>query len=470
MKTQTIMKTGEILLSSFRDPAGFVFKWQDEIYRQVNQFGREDYDYLVQSGLYDRLVSKGYLIPHQEIAAPSPAPDISYKILKPEKVPFISYPYEWSFSQLQDAAALTLRIQKHALKAGLSLKDSSAYNIQFLRGKPIFIDTLSFEKYQEGSPWAAYRQYCQQFLAPLAVMHYTNTYIANLLRVYLDGLPLPVASQMLPARARLNFGCLLHIFLHASSIQRYTHETNPENIRKRSLSKTNLLGLIDSLSSITSQLKWRPSKTSWGDYDPLESYSETGKADKSRLVEKYISIAQPGCTWDLGANQGVFSRISSEYGALTIAIDSDPVAVERHYQQCRQTTDANLLPLVIDLTNPSPASGWQAHERLSLFERGPADLVLALALEHHLVIGNNVPFPSLAEFFSKIGNWLVIEFIPKSDPQVQRMLLYRKDIFPDYHLEKFEEAFKQYFGIMHAEKIQDSERSLFLMKKKVISE
>ncbi len=458
------MKTGEILVSSFRDPAGFVFSWQGEIYRQVNHHGQADYDLLMQSGLYERLVEKGYLVSHEEVSVPSPAPGICYKVLQPEQIPFISYPYEWSFSQLQDAAALTLRIQKHALKAGLSLKDCSAYNVQFLRGKPVFIDTLSFEKYQEGAPWAAYRQYCQHFLAPLAIMRYTRTYVADLLRVHLDGIPLPLASRLLPARAKLNPGILLHIFLHASSIQRYSQGASQQNLRNRSFSKTSLLELVDSLGRLTTRLKWNPPDTSWGDYDPLESYSDLGKDAKARLVEQFVREASPAVAWDLGANQGVFSRIAARCGALTVAVDSDPLAVERHYLQCKQSAEANLLPLVIDLANPSPSLGWQSRERLSLLERGPADLVLALALEHHLVIGNNVPFPSLVVFFFKICNWLVIEFVPKSDPQVQRMLLYRKDIFPDYDLENFTAAFRQHFEIVHAERVQDSERTLFLMK------
>jgi hypothetical protein len=458
------MKTGEVLASSFRDPAGFVFSYQEEVYRQVNHHGRDDFDLFLQSGLYERLVAKGYLVSHQEVSVPSPAPDQCYKILKPEQIPFISYPYEWSFSQLQDAALLTLRIQKQALKSGLSLKDSSAYNIQFLRGKPVMIDTLSFEKYPEGAPWTAYRQYCQHFLAPLAVMRYSGVHIADILRAYLDGIPLPLASRLLPARARLNPGILLHIFLHASSIRRYTQGEGQAKIQGRSVSKTSLLGLVDSLGKTTSRLKWKPSKTSWGDYDPIESYSDAARDDKARIVEAFIQAAAPETVWDLGANQGVFSRIAARAGALTIAVDSDPLAVERHYLHCKQSVEANLLPLVMDLTNPSPALGWQSRERLSLLERAPADLALALALEHHLVIGNNVPFASLAEFFARICRWLVIEFVPKSDPQVQRMLLNRKDIFADYDQDSFAAAFGQYFEIIQSAKVQDSERTLFLMK------
>jgi hypothetical protein len=464
------MKTGEILASSFRDPAGFVFTGLDGVYRQVNHHGRQDYDLLMQSGLYDRLVEKAYLIPHQEIALDSPAPGLCYKILRPEQVPFISYPYEWSFSQLQDAAALTLRIQKHALKDGLSLKDCSAFNVQFLRGKPVFIDTLSFEKYEPGAPWAAYRQFCQQFLAPLALMHYTGAHLSGLLRLHLDGIPLPLASRLLPARARLNLGCLLHLILHARSIEHYTLTAAQAKLRDRSFSRESLLGLVDDLGRLTTRLRWKPAQTSWGDYDPLESYSDAARDDKSRLVEQFLLLASPATVWDLGANQGVFSRIAAHLdarqGVRVIAFDSDPLAVERHYLQCRNSGETNLLPLVVDLTNPTPALGWQSQERLSFLERGPVDLVLALALEHHLAIGSNIPFPSLAEFFSKTCRWLVIEFVPKSDPQVQRMLQFRKDIFSGYSQENFEQAFSTRFEIVRSEQVQDSQRILYLMENK----
>jgi ribosomal protein L11 methylase PrmA len=252
--------------------------------------------------------------------------------------------------------------------------------------------------------------------------------------------------------------------LHARSIQNYSQSTSQVAIRNQEVTKTSLLGLVDTLGKTTAKFEWKVSKTSWGDYDPLESYTEAGKEDKIRQVEKLISLAKPGTVWDLGANQGIFSLLASQSGALTIAMDSDPLAVERLYQQCKLSPDNNLLPLVIDLANPTPALGWQSEERLSFFERGPADLVLALALAHHLVIGNNVPFQSLAAFFSRICKALVIEFIPKEDPQIQRMLLYRKDIFGDYRQDSFENAFREHFEILHTVNIQESQRILYLMK------
>jgi len=194
-----------IVASSFRDPSGFVF-WQDgAIYRQINTIYKEDYDRLMTSGLHKALVEEGLIVSHEEVALQSAAPQVAYKVIRPDQVPFISYPYEWSFSQLKGAALATLRIQRKALDFGMSLKDCSAYNMQFMKGKPVFIDTLSFEKYQEGSPWVAYRQFCQHFLAPLALMSHRDSRLGQLLRIHLDGVPLDLASKLLPRRTHFSF-------------------------------------------------------------------------------------------------------------------------------------------------------------------------------------------------------------------------------------------------------------------------
>ena len=207
----------EGLAGSFRDPSGFVFERQGELYRQVNVIHAEHYDHLVASGLYDHLVRSGLLIPHQEVEIPASEPTRAYRVLKPERIDFVSYPYEWSFGQLRDAARVTIKAQAAALDHGMSLRDASAYNIQFQRGHPLLIDTLSFEKLPEGSPWVAYRQFCQHFLAPLALMSHRDVRLGQLLRIHLDGIPLDLAVRLLPWRTRLRPSLLLHLFLHARS-------------------------------------------------------------------------------------------------------------------------------------------------------------------------------------------------------------------------------------------------------------
>ena len=450
---------------SFRDPSGFLFTAGGGLYRQVNQSYAADYELLVRSGYYQKLVQAGLLIPHQEVEQPPARPELAYKVLRPERVQFISYPYEWSFSQLQDAALTTLQIQRLALAAGMSLKDSSAYNIQFHQGRPLLIDTLSFEAYREGQPWDAYRQFCQHFLAPLSLMAYRDIRLGQLLRSFIDGIPLDLTSRLLPGRTRLVFSLLLHIHLHAASQKRYAGQTRSA-ASGQPFNRAAMNGLIDSLEAGIRRLRWSPAGTAWGDYYEDTNYTAAGLAHKEALVNQFLDQAGPGLVWDLGANTGRFSRLSSQRGIPTLAFDIDPGAVEKAYCESRQKGERCLLPLHLDLTNPSPSLGWSHQERLSLLERGPADAVLALALIHHLAIANNVPLERLADFFAQTGRWLVIEFVPKDDSQVQRLLAARKDIFTGYTPGDFERIFAGKFTIHQRAAIQDSQRILYLMEKR----
>jgi hypothetical protein len=452
------------LTSSFRDPSGFLFTREGVLYRQVNELYRDNYERLLDSGLYQSLVDDHLLIPHEEVSIAAADTQCSYKIIRPEPLSFISYPYEWCFSQLKNAALATLDIQKRALECGLSLKDASAYNIQYHRGQPILIDTLSFERYQEGTPWVAYRQFCQHFLAPLALMAYTDVRLCQLLRIYIDGIPLDLASSLLPFRSRLSFPLLMNLHLHASAQKRYAGRPAQKQVQERQLSRNALVGLLENLKSAVDKLRWRPSGTEWADYYADTNYSDSAEQHKAQLVGGFLQELSLNSVWDLGANTGKYSRLASKLGVPTVAFDIDPGAVERNYLQSRQAEDANILPLVVDLTNPSSDLGWHHQERASLLKRGPADAILALALVHHLAIANNVPLDHLARFFSEAGHWLVIEFVPKSDSQVKRLLATREDIFPGYTQLGFEQAFSDYFKIRIAEPIQESERILYLME------
>jgi len=461
MKTKTIS-----LGASFRDPSGFLFTREGVLYRQVNQVYADDYIRLMESGLYAKLVKAGLLVPHTESDTQPADEKRSFKVLCPERVPFISYPYEWSFGQLKDAALATLSIQKRALKSGMSLKDASVYNIQFHKGKPMLIDTLSFESYEEGEPWVAYRQFCQHFLAPLALMVYRDVRLNQLLRVYIDGVPLDLASQLLPGRTRLNLGLSTHIHLHAIAQKRYEDVLVTEARGGRKMSKDALLGLIESLLDTIRKLEWKPAGTEWADYYSANNYTDFAFEHKKVLVGDWLLKIAPKILWDLGANSGIFSRIAVESGAYVISSDIDPGAVEMNYRQVKERNEQNLLPLVLDLTNPSPSIGWQNRERDSFLQRGPVDAVLALALVHHLAITNNVPMELLAEFFAGCGEWLIIEFVPKSDSQVQKLLRNREDIFSEYTRTGFESAFTQWYTIQESSAVRDSERWLYLMYRK----
>jgi hypothetical protein len=462
--TTTLPGKGQ-LSASFRDPSGFLFTRGNILYRQVNRRYEQEYTRLMESGLYERLVKSGLLIPHSEVDQVHAESDSCFKIIQPERVPFISYPYEWSFGQLKDAALATLSIQKRALKMGMSLKDASAYNIQFVRGRATLIDTLSLELYEEGEPWVAYRQFCQHFLAPLALMALKDVRLNQLLRVYIDGIPLDLASELLPGSTRLNFGLLSHIHLHAGAQKKYAGE-EVRSSRRGTMSRGAMTGLIESLESTVRKLEWKPGGTEWGNYYDITNYSDAAFEHKKKLVREWTDRVRPALVWDLGANNGVFSRVAGDVDAApqVISFDIDPAAVEQNYRQVKAEKHERLLPLLLDLTNPSPPIGWANRERDSFGRRGPADLVLALAVIHHLAISNNVPLLQLAEFFAETGKWLVIEFVPKSDSQVNKLLASREDIFPDYTREGFEAAFTTKYKIHGAFSVIESERTLYLME------
>ena len=452
--------------SSFRDPNGFIFFYNRSIHRQVNRIYKSSYDHLIDSDLYKTIVDTKLLIPHEEVVIDYEQSGNAYKIIKPEQILFISYPYEWCFSQLKDAALTTLKIQKQALDFGMSLKDCSAYNIQFRKGKPIFIDTLSFEKYRNGEPWVAYKQFCQHFLAPLALMSYRDIRLSQLLRIYIDGVPLDLASSILPLRSRFKLSMLSHIHLHAKSQNYFTNKT--VNTKSRKISHQSFLGIIDSLESAIKKLNWQAKGTEWADYYEDTNYSSESHQHKKQIVSEFLDRINPESVWDLGANNGTFSRIASDRGIKTISFDLDPVAVEKNYIECVKKSETNILPLLLDLTNPNPGIGWENQERVSLLERGPTDTVFALALIHHLSISNNVPFDKISSFLRSICKSLIIEFVPKNDSKVQRLLSSREDIFPNYTKDLFESKFEKDFEIQNAIKIKDSNRTLYQMKRRSV--
>lgn len=466
--------TLDALPSSFRDPSGFVFSQNGRVYRQINNSFAKDFDHFMSSGLYDVLVDKGYLVAHEDVTASNiqRSPDC-YRVIAPEVIPYVAYPYEWSFSQLQNAAMLTLRVQTVALQHGYILKDASAYNVQFRHGKPIFIDTLSFEPYEEGVPWVAYRQFCQHFLAPLALMARVNVGLGKLLVTYIDGIPLSLASSLLPLTSRLNYSLQTHIHLHAKMQDTYADAAGTPATAKsnathnpRQLSKKGLQAIVESLASAIKNQQWKPPQTEWGDYYDNTNYSDGSTDEKRRLVDDYLgSIDEPlNIVHDLGANTGEFSRIAAKHAGLVVSQDIDPVAVERNYRRLVNEPPKNVLPLLQDLYAPSPAIGWGNEERDSFRQRGRCDAILALALVHHLAISNNTPLSRIATLFAELAPWLVIEFVPKSDSQVARLLQTREDVFPQYNRQGFEEAFSACFNIVRSEAVAGSERQLYLMR------
>ena len=453
---------GQPLDSSFRDPSGFVFTRNGVLYRQVNRVFRDEFEAVTASGLYDELAGSRLMVPHRLASLDLAASGEAVAVLEPEPIPFISYPYEWSFGQLRDAGLLTLELQERALVRGLTLRDASAYNVQFDGGRPVFIDTLSFEPRKEGAPWMAYRQFCEHFLLPLALMSRVDIGLGSLLRTHLDGVPLELGARLLGARSWRSLGLLFHVRLHAAAQRRYRDRT-PGAAAQRPVNAGTLLGLVRSLRAGIEGLKWNPAGTEWSDYTSDNNYTAAAAGSKRELVTDLLRGRGVRTVWDLGANTGEYSRAARAVAERVVAFDVDPAAVELNYRRVRAEDEGGILPLLMDLTNPSPALGWAHRERHSLEQRGPADALLALALVHHLAIGHNLPLGRIAEFFARLGRTLVIEFVPKSDSQVQRMLRSRPDIFPCYTREGFEAAFRTSFEIDAVHPVAGSERLLYLM-------
>jgi len=452
------MSADETHPASFRDPSGYLFRRDGVLYRHVAPSCAADYDLLMGSGLHAELVDAGLLVAHEEVALEGRAG--AHRVLKPSPIDFVSYPYEWAFSQLRDAALLTLDIAGRALHRGLSLKDASAFNVQFRGCRPVFIDTLSFETAREGEPWVAYRQFCEHFLGPLALVARCDARLLGLWRAHLDGVPLDLASRLLPRRTWLRFGLLTHIHLHGRSQAYYADRPAPT--RRAALSRTSLLALVDSLRRTVRSLAPRRERSEWADYERTHSYDDAAQRAKEESVGRWLERLRPRQVWDLGANVGRFARIAAARGAYAVAFDADPAVVEAAYLAGRSEDRRDLLPLVLDLANPSPGLGWEGRERDTLEARGPADAVLALALVHHLAIGRNVPLPRLAAWTRRLGRAAIVEFVPKEDPQTRRLLRSRRDVFADYTQEAFESAFAGHFRLEAKQPLPGSGRALYL--------
>jgi hypothetical protein len=454
---------------SFRDPSGFIF-WQDgQPYRQIQKRFAAEWDAFEASPLKRRLIDGALLIPYESVPLERANGPDAHALIRPERIEFISYPYEWTFGELRDAALLTLDAQLAAMADGWQLKDASAYNVQFRDAKPILIDSLSFEPLEEGAPWVAYRQFCEHFLAPLALIARRDVRLASLLRADPDGIPLDLASGLLPWRTRLDFGLLSHIHLHARAQRRYAGNESDEDIdaaRGARISKSRLEGLIKNLRGTVEKLRWEPAGTEWSDYADHTSYGDAATADKSRLVAAFVSEAGGPRVWDLGANTGRYSRIAADAGKRVLAFDIDPAAAERNYRQLRGEGRSDILPLILDVANPSPGIGWAGRERRSLLDRADPDIVLALALVHHVAISRNVPLPMVLGLFADLGPWAIVEFVPKEDRMVRRLLATRRDVFPDYTLDGFRAAASERFEVVREAPIEDSLRVLFLLRRR----
>ena len=447
--------------ASFRDRSGYVFYREGKVYRWISPAYLPQYRHLMESGLYKALVDRRLMVAHREAEIENfdAAGGI---VIQPKRIPFISYPYEWCFTQYQDAALATMDIQNLALEYGMMLKDASAYNIQFLTGYPVLIDTLSFDFYRDGSPWGAYGQYCRHFLAPLLLMSNVDFRLGRLMQSFIDGIPLDLASALMKGGGMT---AQMHIHAHAKSIARHNDDGKKGAVRQAVMNQRSLIAFCDALRKDTAKLRPQQTATEWGDYYAATNYTDAAAGSKEEIVRQMLGRVEPlKNVWDLGANDGRYSRLANELGAHVTAFDIDENAVEANWREVK-SSHRKMLPLILDLSAPSPAIGFANAERKTVDERQRPDCIMMLAVIHHMAISNNLPFDRIAAWIAGMTDHLIIEFVPKDDSQVQLLLATREDIFPDYDAQHFEAAFGRHYTLAEKTPVEGSKRTMYLWKK-----
>jgi ribosomal protein L11 methylase PrmA len=451
---------------SFRDPSGRVYELGGEIFRTVSEQAAEHFNFVRATGLLDKLTHGGKLVATEEVdrSVLIKAGVDARMVLRHARVPFVSYPYEWSFPLLKTAALLHLNVQIDALQAGVSLSDASAYNVQFVGPKPVFIDVLSFRKYRQGEIWAGHRQFCEQFLNPLLLRAFFGIPHNSWFRGHLEGIDTLMLARMMPWWRNLSFNVLSHVTMQARLQSAAMSDTEKGTSRAKNVTLPRLsylrmlLGLRDWIRTLQPR---DTGATVWQNYAENTTYQSEEQQAKRRFVADFVKKSKARTVWDVGCNTGDYSEVALQSGAeRVIGFDFDQGALERSYARAR-ARKLNFLPLFQDGANPSPDQGWANTERKSVMTRGGADGLLALAFEHHLAIGRNIPLDRVVDSLVKMAPKGVIEFVRKEDPTVQQLLALREDIFPDYLPKSFEAALKARARIVRSEVVSASGRTLY---------
>jgi len=450
---------------SFRDPDGYIVRRGERIFRVILPAAVERWRQFASSGLAAELQSAGLLVPTCEVD--SLVPDLQAPagsvVLEHERIPFLSYPYEWTFAMLRDAALLQLEIMERALRHGWILKDATPYNVQFRGVTPLFIDVLSFAPLQPGEIWAGYNQFCRMMLYPLMLEAYKQIPFQPWLRSELEGIDPLIFSRLFRGLQHRRPGVLTHVTAQAYLQRKFAsadHSVRRE-IRSAGMTPQMIARNVQNLRNLVTGLHPPRQKTTWSDYS-RSHYTDDALARKEAFVGECVAGRQFKLVWDLGCNDGRFSRIAAASGNTVVAMDSDAGAIDRLYGELRKASGgANILPLLMNVANPSPAQGWAGSERVSLTERGKPVLILALALVHHLVISANVPPAALVEWLAETTRELVIEFVSKEDAMVRRLLLNKDDTYADYNREAFEQYLARWFRIERRAELPGGTRVLY---------
>lgn len=459
---------------SFRDRDSRVVVSDGAIYRALSPEGAEDWAALSGSPLLEQLSASGQVIGTREAdlsvlgESQELLPTGVEKVLEHDRVPFVSYPYEWSFSMLQDAARLQLELGIAAIEAGLTLKDATPYNVQYIGSKPTFIDIGSFEKLPEGQPWIAYRQFCMLYLYPLLFQAHKDIPFHPWMRGSIDGIQPIDAIKVFGLRDRLRRGVFIHTSLHAR-LDRRANKSGPGtaegNKTTRTVKPKQLQAQLQSMHRLVSKLKWKTGETSWSGYRQSNTYSDDDDRRKQAFVAEVAAAESPALTWDVGCNDGAYSRIAAESSDRVLALDFDHATVEALYRSLREEGNTKILPLVSNLADPSPALGWRGLERKTLVDRGAPDLMLALAVIHHVSISANIPIADFLQWARDMETTLLIEFPKRTDPMVRALLANKQDgANPDYEEGNFERELEKRFTVERREELPSGDRILFLAK------
>jgi ribosomal protein L11 methylase PrmA len=453
---------------SFRDPRGQVFECDGRILRTINASAFADYSFAKESGLLARWVAEGRFIDSREIDPPESfalAGDV--RVVEHERIGCVSYPYEWSFGMLQAAALHHLDLQREALDSGISFSDATAYNVQFRGVQPVFIDLLSLQRYREGDFWLGYKQFCEQFLNPLLLRSTLGITHNAWFRGGLEGIGSADLARILPLRSKFSFKVLAHVLgpakMQAVALSRRQKVTTTESrFTSRGLSRNGFVGILEQLRNWIAKLKPLDiGESTWGDYQDTHTYDDAESQAKRAFVAEFVAQVRPRTLGDFGCNSGAFSEIACQNGAESVVgFEYDPIALERAYQRA-VANKLNFLPLYLDAANPSPAQGWAQRERPGLAQRMQFDAIMALAFEHHLAIGRNVPLNDVVAWLVGFAPRGIIEFVHKSDSTIQLMLAGREDIFPDYSQDAFEQALNKVARIEKAQQITKEGRMLY---------
>ena len=465
---------------SFRDPTNRVYEIKSSgnnrgevrILRGMNESALISYRNLSSKPFFRKLINTGRIVKTEIVdamdeEAKSVLVDGWYGVLEHKTVPFVTYPYEWTFSMLKDAALLQLYLIENSLENGWTLKDASPYNVQWIGSQPVFIDVPSFEPWIEGEPWVGYRQFCSMFLTPLMLRAHLGIDHLPLMRSYLDGIPPAEAVKYFTGLNRFKKGVLSHIIFPAkveSSITKRERDDAPAQQRKaRTQSKAMVIGLVQSLSRLVRKLSINIDHTAWSQYDKTHSYQKTDFEAKKDFVLKHSSSIQSDLIWDIGCNTGTFSRISSEFCNQVISIDGDHNAVEQLYLSEKKNEKSNILPLVMNLSNVSPAQGWAGKERQAFDQRKKPALVLCLALIHHMRISANIPNTMFLQWLRSLDTNVILEFVNRDDEMIIKLLTNKKEQYEDYSLEKFISEAGQFFEINDREPLKGGKREIFFL-------